>query len=167
MLLQATRSRLLLSIVLVASVATSLGGCSSRFSGDFRDPQVELVKAEVVRAKLLEQEFLLYFRVSNPNAVALPLSGLKYRVFLNEIKLAEGESRASFKVPANSERILKIPVHTNLWRHLKQVVRMLERPDQPIAYRFEGQVQVGGRFFGRNVQLSRNGTIIPGEYIPE
>jgi LEA14-like dessication related protein len=166
MLSQAIRSRLLI-YALLASLPVTLAGCSYWFPGQVSDPQIELVKAEIVRAKLLEQQFLLYFRVTNPNEVALSVSRLDYTVFLNGIQLAKGESRADFTVPANSERILKIPANTNLWRHLKKVVRMLEDPDQPIAYHFEGQVRVGGRFLGHSVQLSRSGSIIPGKYLQE
>lgn len=46
---------------------SGVGGCASWFSNDLPDPQVHLVKVEVVRAKLLEQKFLLHFRVDNPN----------------------------------------------------------------------------------------------------
>lgn len=165
MLFQATTRKFLPLLLLIGLIA-GLSGCSSWLLGEFRDPRIDLIKVEVVRAKLLEQEFELFLRVDNPNAFDLPLSDLDYQVELNGIKLAEGHSQASFSIPANSQKVIRIPVQTNLWRHLKQVVKMLKKPDRPISYSLQGSVRVGA-FFGRNVHLSRNGEIIPGDYIPE
>ena len=69
-------------------------------------------------------------------------------------------------LPPNSTTEIKVPVRSNLWRNLKQVIKMLKNPHEPITYRLEGQVEVGS-WFGRNVQLQRSGEIIPGNFIPE
>ena len=57
-------------------------------------------------------------------------------------------------------------MNTNLWRHVKRVVKMLERPDQPIRYQLSGEVETG-LMFGKSVHVQREGEIIPGNYIPE
>jgi LEA14-like dessication related protein len=57
-------------------------------------------------------------------------------------------------------------VRTNLWRHLKQIVSLLEDPNKPISYQLQGEVKTG-LLFGRSVHLERKGEIIPGNYIPE
>ena len=44
-----------------------LSGCASWFGSADKDPDVHLVKVELVQAKLLEQRFKLHFRVDNPN----------------------------------------------------------------------------------------------------
>ena len=49
---------------------------------------------------------------------------------------------------------------------LSQVVKMLEKPDQPIRYSLKGEVKTG-MLFSRSVHMSRNGEIIPGDFIPE
>lgn len=155
-----------LSLVLLFSLFSSLSGCSTWLTGDFKDPDVRLVKVEVIKAKLLEQRFRLRFHIKNPNDVSLPVRGLDYVVFLNDVKLAEGESDVWFTVPANGSHTFEIPVRTNLWRHVRQIVKMLEHPDEPIRYSLEGEVQTG-MLFGRSVHMRRNGEIIPGDFIPE
>jgi LEA14-like dessication related protein len=55
----------------------NLGGCASWFSDDSVDPAVHLVKVEVVRAKLLEQKFILHFRIDNPNDSDLTVRGME------------------------------------------------------------------------------------------
>lgn len=155
-----------LSLLVLLSLLAGLNGCSTWMTGDFKDPEVRLVKVEVIKAKLLEQQFMLRFSINNPNDVSLPVRGLNYSVYLGNIKLAEGESDVWFTVPANGTQNFKIPVRTNLWRHVRQIVKMLESPDEPIHYSFSGDVKTG-LLFGRSVHLKRDGEIIPGEFIPE
>ncbi len=152
--------------LLILSLTFCLSACSSLFTADFRDPSIHLIRVEVVRAKMLEQRFNLFFRVDNPNDFSLEAEDLSYSVYLNEIKLASGQSNVSFSLPANSSTEFKVPVRANLWRNLKQVIKMLKNPSEPIHYRLEGQIEVGS-WFGRSVHLSRSGEIIPGNFIPE
>jgi LEA14-like dessication related protein len=155
-----------LSLIMFFGLFSGLGGCSTWSSGDFKDPEVRLVKVEVVKAKLLEQHFTLRFRIDNPNSFSLPIRGMDYVVNLNNVKLAEGESNVSFTVPAHGHHNFSIPVRTNLWRHLRQIVKALDKPDEPIPYRLQGAVKTGW-LLGRSVHMSRNGEIIPGNYVPE
>jgi LEA14-like dessication related protein len=154
----------ILSLLMFFGLLLGLSGCSSQ--GDLKSPEVRLVKVDVVKAKLLEQHFTLRFRIDNPNNFSLPVRGMDYLVHLNQVKLAEGESNVSFTVPAHGHHNFSIPVRTNLWRHLRQIVKALDKPDQPIPYRLQGVVKTGW-LFGQSVHMSRNGEIIPGDYIPE
>ena len=156
----------ILSLLLTLGLFVSLGGCSSWLTDDFRDPEVRLLKVDVVKAKLLEQKFVLRFRIDNPNDISLPIRGLNYNVKLNGVLLAEGQSDKSFTVPARGHQTFEVPVRTNLWRHLKRIVNSLEDPDEPISYQLQGEVKTG-LMLGRSVHLQRNGEIIPGNYIPE
>ncbi len=94
-------------------------------TGSFEDPDVKLLKVEVVKARLLEQEFVMRFRIDNPNDFSLPVRGLQYTVQLNDIQLAEGESGQWFTVPAHGHEVFDVPVRTNLWRHMKYIVKLL------------------------------------------
>lgn len=145
---------------------STLSGCASWFSGPAKDPKIELVKVEVERARLTDQLFHLYFRIDNPNSFSIPVRGLGYNVHLNGMKLASGESSDWFTVPAYSRHTVKVPVRTNLWRHLKDMVRLLEKPHEPIQYQLQAQIKIG-LLFGHQVQLLQNGEIIPGNFIPE
>lgn len=147
-------------------VMLSLAGCSTWFIGDYQDPDVRLVNIEVVKTRLLHQDFNLHFRVDNPNDASLPVRGLRYKVLLNGVLLAEGESSDWFIVDANSHRYFEIPVRTNLWQHLKYIAKVLKNHHQPVHYRLEGELKTG-LLFGHSVHLTRNGEIIPGDFIPE
>jgi len=145
---------------------SGLTGCSTWMTGGFKDPDVQLIKVDVIKARLLEQEFSLRFRIDNPNGVSLPVRGLNYNVHLNGIQLAEGHSSEWFTVPAHGHHTFDVPVRTNLWRHVRQIVKALEKPDVPIRYSLKGEVKTG-MLFGRSVHMARNGEIIPGDFIPE
>ena len=155
-----------IGLATILALHLGLSGCASWFGDDFQNPEVRLVKVDVIKAKLLEQRFSLRFRVDNPNASELPIRRLAYAIQLNDTPLAEGESSQWVTVPAHGHAEFEVPVRTNLWRHLKGVVEALEEPEAPIRYRLRGEVKTG-LLFGRSVHLQRNGEIIPGDYIPE
>ncbi|WP_407291238.1 LEA type 2 family protein [Stutzerimonas zhaodongensis] len=154
------------AMVVVLSLLSGLTGCSTWFSSDFQDPRVQLKNVEIIKARLLEQQFMLRFRIDNPNEQSLPVRGLVYTVHLNDVELASGESSGWATVPAHGFEYYEVPIHTNLWRHMKYVVRLLEKPDRPIAYRLDGELKTG-LMLGRRVHISTNGEIIPGNFIPE
>ena len=153
------RPALLLSLVL-------LGGCSTWISGKFEDPEVRLLRVETIEARLDEQLFRLHFEITNPNPRSLPIRGMTYSLYLNDIPLAKNRDERYQIVPAHGIRRFDANLHTNLWRHIRDITRFLERPDQPVNYRLEGTLKAGF-LFGREVPFSRSGEIIPRDHIPE
>ncbi|MBM6442683.1 LEA/WHy family protein [Pseudomonas mohnii] len=143
-----------------------LGGCASWFSDDEPDPEVHLVRVEVVRAKLLEQRFVLHFRIDNPNNSDLTVRGLEYRIHLGDILLAEGEHEHWITVGPKRSGFYKVPIRTNLWPKVRDLVKQLKSPRQPVPYRLEGEMETG-LFIAHYVHLARNGVIIPADLIPE
>lgn len=152
--------------LVVLMLMFNLGGCASWFGDDSVDPAVHLVKVEVVRAKLLEQKFILHFRVDNPNDSELTVRGLEYRIHLADMLLAEGEHEHWFSVGPKHSAYFKVPIRTNLWPKVKDVVKMLKKSDQQIPYRLQGEMETG-LFIAHYVHLERNGVIIPADLIPE
>lgn len=147
----------------LALLLTLLPGCSTWFGNDFKQPDVQLVNVELVYARLLEQEFLLEFRVKNPNTRSLPVHGMTYNLSLNDIPLGYGQSNQWLTVPAGGEKQFQLRAHTNLWRHLKQVADSLKNPDQPVRYALEAELKTG-LMFNKKVQVRRQGSITPGDY---
>jgi LEA14-like dessication related protein len=153
-------------ILLTLALCLGLGGCASWFSNDEPDPEVHLIRVEVVRAKLLEQRFVLHFRIDNRNDSELTVRGLEYRIHLGDILLAEGEHEHWITVNPKSSRFYKVPIRTNLWPKVKDLVKQLKNSEQAIPYRLEGEMETG-LFIAHYVHLARNGVIIPADLIPE
>lgn len=143
-----------------------LGGCASWFSNDAPDPAVHLVRVEVISAKLMQQKFLLHFRIDNPNDSDLTVRGLEYRIHLGDILLTEGEHEHWATIGPKRSGYYKVPIRTNLWPKVRDLVKQLKNADQPIPYRLEGEMETG-LFIAHYVHLARNGVIIPADLIPE
>ena len=143
-----------------------LGGCASWQGEEAPEPQVHLVKVEVVRARLLEQKFMLHFRVDNPGDSDLTVRGLTYRIHLGDLLLTEGEHEHWFTVTPRHSAYFKVPIRTNLWPQVRDVVKLLEKPRQQIPYRLEGELETG-LFIADYVHLERNGVIIAADFIAE
>ena len=159
-----SRRRTLQTLILLLFLG--LGGCASWFSDDEPDPEVHLVRVEVVRAKLLEQRFVLHFRIDNPNDSDLTVRGLEYRIHLGDILQAEGEHEHWITVGPKRSGFYKVPIRTNLWPKVRDLVKQLKSPKQPVPYRLEGEMETG-LFIAHYVHLARNGVIIPADLIPE
>lgn len=143
-----------------------LSGCASGVGSKFEEPDVQLVDVELVHAKLLEQQFVLHFRIDNPNAQSIPMRGIQYRILLNDTPFATGNNGQWLTIPAHGYEYFSVPVHTNLWRHVKVIVRMLENPNKPIHYALHADLKTG-LLFSNKINVVRHGDIIPGDYIRE
>ncbi|MBT2339575.1 MULTISPECIES: LEA type 2 family protein [Pseudomonas] len=143
-----------------------LGGCASWLREETPEPQVHLVKVEVVRARLLEQKFTLHFRVDNPGDNDLTVRSLTYRIHLGDLLLTEGEHEHWFTVAPRHSAYFKVPIRTNLWPRVREVVKLLQKPREQIPYRLEGELETG-LFIAHYVHLERNGVIIAADLIAE
>ncbi|WP_440811046.1 LEA type 2 family protein [Pseudomonas syringae] len=150
----------------LALVMLGLSGCSLLNFDSVQDPEVHLLKVEVIKARLTHQDFKLYFEVDNPNDSRLLVRGLNYKIMLNEEMLAEGTSSDWFFVDGDSRKTLLISVRTNLWQHARYIARLLKKPDQTIHYQLEGKLKTG-ILFHHNVRILRSGDVIPGDLIKD
>lgn len=150
----------------LALLLTVLAGCSSLVVSDYQEPAVRLLRVEVVKAKLMQQDFKLHFRVDNPNSGSMLVRSLRYKVMLGDVMLADGESTDWFVVNGQGHQNVVVPIRTNLWQHMKYIAKLLKKPDRPIHYRLEGKLKTGF-LFRHNVRIGRDGEIIPGDFIPE
>lgn len=158
--------RLLRCRLLPILAFSMLGGCSTWFTSSFERPEVQIVDAEIVQARLHQQEFRLKFRIHNPNSSNLPLRGFSYDVQLNDIPLGSGHSNRIITVPANGTTYVELPIYTNIWRHIRSIVRTLEKPNQPVHYSLQVKIK-SGLFFSKSVRLNHRGSFIPGEILEE
>jgi len=141
-----------------------ISGCKN--SEDFKQPQLRLVNIDVEEIKLLEQKFILHLQVDNPNNLPFTLHRVSYRLWLNEMELGNGQFDKRLSVPANASRRLQVPLHTNIWQHLKPLSAALKTPKIPMRYRLEGKIKTG-LLFGSNLSFNSQGEIIPADYLPE
>lgn len=147
--------------LLVLSVSL-LGGCAALGLGpSYTKPEIALANVEMLKSNLWEQSFRLRLRVDNPNERALPIRGMHYVVYLNGTKLATGVSDSAFDVPAYGSEYFDLHVRSNLWRHLGDLAKMVDR-QQPVDYLLEGHIRTG-LFLSPKINLKEEGRLDPSE----
>jgi len=146
----------------LAFLLLGLSGCQSREV--FEEPRLHLVNIKVESIKLLEQKFILYLQVDNPNRYPLSFRRISYRLWLNDMELGSGQIDKRFSVPGKNSRRLEVPLHTNIWQHLKPLSAALKTPQNPLHYRLEGKIK-SGWLFGPNLHWNSQGKITPVDYL--
>lgn len=114
-----------------------LAACASL---SWQKPQVTIADIQPGKSTLFEQTFTLTLRVQNPNNRALSAQGLVFDVAIGGEKLATGVSSHTIEVAPLSEGLVNVELHTSTRRWLKQIGRLLERPDNTLDYEISGQL---------------------------
>ncbi len=151
--------RTLGTLTMLASLSWLSGCAVLGFGGSYTKPEIRLANVEMLKSNLWEQSFRLRLRVDNPNDRALPIRGMHYQVYLNDARLATGVTDRAFKVPAYGSEYFELEVRSNLWRHLGDLVKLVER-QQPVNYRIEGHIRTG-LFMSPKLTLREQGTLDP------
>lgn len=107
----------------------------------WQKPQVSIADIQPGNSTLFEQSFTLTLRVQNPNNRALSAQGLVFDVAIAGERLATGVSSQAIEVAPLSESLVTVELHTSTRRWLKQIGRLLERPEGALDYEISGQLQ--------------------------
>lgn len=154
-----TRSPGLMLIILLAGLC-GLNGCAV-FDRSYTEPEVQLANVQMLKSNLWEQSFRLRLRVDNPNSRNLPIRGMHYQVYLNNMRLATGVTDKAFNVPAYGSEYFDVTVRSNIWRHLGDLVKLVEH-QQPVNYRIDGHIRTG-LFLSPKLTLREEGTLDPSD----
>jgi LEA14-like dessication related protein len=128
----------LIKRLVLAGLLLLLAACSS-IPSPFEKPQVSLAGISVGKISLLEQQFVLNLRVTNPNDYEIPINGLNVNLDLNQHAFAQGVTNEKITLPRLGEKMVKLNVTTNLsnvWQQLKP----LQNGEVKLAYRIYGKV---------------------------
>jgi LEA14-like dessication related protein len=118
----------------------ALAGCAGMGLGNvFREPDVDVVDAELTRTGLSGADILFEFAVDNPNGVALVLDGLNYRLRLNDKPLLDGHQDKRTEIAANAESRVDLPVSIQ-YDDILRVLETLDDNDRP-SYELQADFQ--------------------------
>jgi LEA14-like dessication related protein len=146
---------------LAASLALvlTLSACSGFGLGDVvRQPEVDVTDVKVLGTTLTGADLLFEFRVDNPNAVALVLDGIGYRLRLNGERLLDGDRDQRTRIEANGRSTIELPL-TIKFEDIYRVIRSFEgrgKPDYALDADFRFDVPVLGSV---TVPVTRRGEI--------
>jgi LEA14-like dessication related protein len=99
-----------------------LTACTGLLGSAVREPDVDVVGAELTHADLNGAEVLFEFEVDNPNGIALVLDGLAYRLRLNDEPLLNGNQDRRTEIAARTGSRVDLPITLRY----SDVVRALE-----------------------------------------
>lgn len=121
-------------------LAAVLCGCAT-----LQSPRVSLVDLRIVSLTLFEQRYALQIRIQNPNPVALPITGMNFRLDVNDTELGNGVSNQAMTVPAYGDAVMQIKLVSNLARILDQMRSLEGGNAQNLRYRLVGDVRIANR----------------------
>jgi LEA14-like dessication related protein len=143
-------ARALLFILLAVAAA----GCVTTH---FEPPQLTVVNMQVQSADLFSQRMLVHMRVANPNARALPVKSIEYRIQVGGADFAQGLADKPFVVPAMGEAEFDVQVTANLANALTQILGRKGSRDS-LDYRLIGSVSLSSGFL-RRIPFDERGSV--------
>jgi LEA14-like dessication related protein len=141
--------------MLIGFCVTACAGTGALVSS----PTVNLRSVELASASFSRQTFRLSFDVDNPNPFPLPVTGIEYRVLLDDERFAGGETAGSFIVPARGRDAFMISVDLDVLGSAMQFASMFSggAPGQ-VHYELQGSLSVDIPFT-RPIPFSSTGVI--------
>jgi LEA14-like dessication related protein len=124
--------------------AVILSGCATMQS-PLEAPHVTLTDLRMLDMTLFEQRYGLKIRVQNPNPVNLPITGMNFRLDINDAELGRGVSGQAVTVPAYGEAVVEIKLTSNLVRIFDQIRGLESGKGQSLRYRLAGGISVANR----------------------
>ena len=132
-----------------------LSGCATL--PQLQPPGVSLERIELLQLGFDQQRFGLELEVSNPNGVALPITGLRYGLTVSGIELGNGASTERMRIPANGNTRVQLELSVDAVRLLGQLSEWTRRPPSELSYLFDGEIDV--ELWPRPLQVSREGRV--------
>lgn len=121
-----------------------LAGCAA-MQPRLEAPHVTLTDLRLLDATLFEQRYGLTIRIQNPNSTALPITGMNYRLDINDIEVGRGVSDQRVTVPAYGEALVEIRLTSNLARILDKIRSLESGPGRNLRYHLSGGVALANR----------------------
>ena len=119
---------------LILFVLLASPGCAT--PDNVQPPSTDIASFRLESAGLLSQEFALDIKLGNPNDLAIPLTGLAFKLGVNGRPFAEGLSNHSVTVPRIAYANTQVTGTTNTLSLLRQIMTVgIQRQDRLPAVR--------------------------------
>ncbi len=141
---------------ILLALVLNIGGCA--WLRDTVKPEVTITSVAFGGSNGLTQLINVGVRVRNPNAFALKVDRLNYRIFLEDSEVATGRRMEPLNIAANDSASFTVPVELNLLSGLSLVQRLMQKPKNELAYRLEVDADVAN--FGMGMMTMRKESTI-------
>lgn len=129
-------------ITLLMLLLLTLAGCQTLRG--LESPQIHLSGLQLADAGLLDQQWLVTLRVTNPNERSLTVTALDYVLYVEGDKMASGMTQHSITLPARDDTLVKTRVTTSVLSLLGKLGDLTRGGAAGLHYRVEGTAKVEG-----------------------
>jgi len=126
----------------VLTAVMLLSSCAF-FSPSYEKPEVSLIKVEPLDRDGLEQRIAVGLNIVNPSSSALKISGLSYRLKLQDIKVITGVTSGLKPIPSFSESRGELQASVNLFSGFRVLESVLKSNGGPVSYELETKISTG------------------------
>lgn len=123
----------------VLTAVMLLSSCAF-FSPSYEKPEVSLIKVEPLDRDGLEQRIAVGLNIVNPSSSALKISGLSYRLKLQDIKVITGVTSGLKPIPSFSESRVELQASVNLFSGFRVLESVLKSNGGPVSYELETKI---------------------------
>lgn len=134
----------LAGILLLLTALCLISGCTSSRLYNAVAPSVAVSDVAIDHVSFVEQALTVALKISNPNAFALPISGIDYTVEINGEQVADGATAKSFTLPANGTKIVRVNLVGDFINALSMFKRWRKSGSKRLNYRVSGTVELAG-----------------------
>ena len=134
---------------------TWLAGCAAL--PKYESPKLSVVTLRLQGGDFFSQRLQVRMRVFNPNARELPISGIAYRIEINDTEIGNGSTTAPFTVPAMGEVEFDMQLTANLAGALGKLLSRRNSSEE-LAYRLVGDVSLSSGFL-RRIPFDERGSV--------
>jgi len=134
---------------------TWLAGCAAL--PKFESPKLSVVTLKLQGGDFFSQRLQVRMRVFNPNARELPISGIAYRIEINDTEIGNGSTTAPFTVPAMGEVEFDMQLTANLAGAIGKLLSRRNSSEE-LAYRLVGDVSLSSGFL-RRIPFDQRGNV--------
>jgi len=126
----------------VLALLLVVSGCAS-LSMSFDKPDVKLVSVNLLPSDGLAQNLAIKLRVTNPNAVTLPLVGMKYSLSLQGYDLISGVTRDIGSIPGYSDTDVELLATMDWINGLRLIRSLVASPGSSVRYELDAKLDPG------------------------
>jgi LEA14-like dessication related protein len=141
--------------VLLLACLPWFAGCAAL--PKFESPKLSVVTLKMQGGDFFSQRLQVRMRVFNPNARELPISGIAYRIEINDTEIGNGSTAAPFTVPAMGEVEFDMQITANLAGAIGKLLSRRNSSEE-VAYRLVGDVSLSSGFL-RRIPFDQRGSI--------
>jgi len=131
-------------------------------------PKATYQDAKITKVTLEGAEVNFNFNIQNKNPIPIDISGYSYKIYINNRELLS-ENRGGFNIPANSAKVLSIPVFVRYDKVLDSVLGIAANilaGNMYFDYKVEGSISIKAMDVKFSAPLKASGRVpIPKELL--